>query len=82
MLPPPISHYLTAPLFNSLPLLQSHSNSCLLVFFRLRVKQFLPLYTVATLLSTGKALLFSHVSSNINITSEIRTLKDPSGDIE
>jgi len=40
---------------------------------------FLPCYTMAILLSTGEALFTSHMISNINMVSEIRTLKDPSG---
>jgi len=34
---------------------------------------------MAAFLSTGKALLLTHMSSNINMASEIRSLKDPSG---
>jgi len=33
---------------------------------------------VPAILLTGKAHLLSHVSRNINVGSEIRTLKDPS----
>jgi len=83
----PLFHFvsITAPLhFIRLELLQSHSNSFLLVFFSSRARHSLDWYlrhmsqSMAALLSTGKHLL-SHVSSNTNMVSEVWTLKDPTG---